>query len=571
MSIHVQGPPIPPDPGVLGRLAEKWFHLWGANPGPSDADAGHVVSTSRRFDPYGAGSIGGDVWLPSRIYDRWQELAAVLDPADPSRRSHHDTLGAPVTTYWTYELQPYGLHGVALRDGLGMATRFDYGILLVRHAGDIRLVPAPCFGFYWTSLGRESSLFGPDVPGLADRLGLPDADPHLIAGGPPDLYIQPFSVPGTTEGVDVYWRGDGHDALAWLARHSALTQRWTAGGGGQGPLGWPRQGESAFAPPEAEHDLLFDRGSLTSHPQLGVHQLDALLTTSRPALYQRVSALDPAAVHLLARITSDARPTARGGSGYDVDGGLVLQAPGTAESQFVHGAIAARYRLLGAEAGFLGYPLTCETAGPGSGRYNRFENGSISWDGRAAYESHGPIHTYWAAAGHETSRFGYPQSDVVSIGAGGQQQAFQHGTLEFRPGAGVYERVPATPPPPSGMTGDMYPHASSLQVWNCSTARNPMHVWIADLTAGTGPQDLGEIPAGWVGGLPGGLGGFCGPGQTSPGLSHELTDGHLYQIRYVVPANCGGNNDPNNGACLTYDIVLRGDASADAWAPPPQL
>ena len=57
----------------------------------------------------------------------------------------------------------------------------------------------------------------------------------------------------------------------------------------------------------------------------------------------------------------------------------------------VHGDILQKYKLLGAEAGFLGYPTTDELITPdGFGRFNHFQNGSIYWTpDTGAHEVHG--------------------------------------------------------------------------------------------------------------------------------------------------------------------------------------
>lgn len=78
---------------------------------------------------------------------------------------------------------------------------------------------------------------------------------------------------------------------------------------------------------------------------------------------------------------------------------------------WVHGAIYDKYRALEAEAGFLGYPITDETATADErGRFNHFERGSIYWHPvTGAFEVHGDIRAKWQSLGSEA--FGYPVTD----------------------------------------------------------------------------------------------------------------------------------------------------------------
>jgi hypothetical protein len=91
---------------------------------------------------------------------------------------------------------------------------------------------------------------------------------------------------------------------------------------------------------------------------------------------------------------------------------------------WVHGAIYDKYRVLQAEAGFLGYPVTDETAtADGGGRFNHFERGSIYWHPTTgAFEVHGEIRAKWQALGSEA--FGYPVTDETATADG--QGRFNH-------------------------------------------------------------------------------------------------------------------------------------------------
>ena len=93
----------------------------------------------------------------------------------------------------------------------------------------------------------------------------------------------------------------------------------------------------------------------------------------------------------------------------------------------VGGSIRAHWAALGGPQGFLGYPLTDETAtrGPG-GRFNSFSGGAITWTATlGAHEVHGQIRLKWAALGCETGSLGFPSSDEYSV-AGGRRSDFAH-------------------------------------------------------------------------------------------------------------------------------------------------
>lgn len=564
-------------PALLGTLAlSDVLHLagevlrpLGTSPSATKADPGHTVDTPQRFDPYDGPELGGPVWMPTRIYDRWQEIATQPYPGAPDA-TWASMMGQPALTFWTNELAPFGAGLDPATQALGMATRFDRGMILVRNSGTICVLPTPSFDSYWVMSGDEFDAVH-NGDGWSDRIGMPQGDFVPVAAGSTVL-TQAFSVPGADEGVDMYWHpglGSAYGIPGLLPRHSPLRERWLAEGGGGGHLGWPLWPEVSLvggnggAALEFEHWVGFDNGGISWHPQFGAHVLNSPMAAAQRNLLTENYADDDLAQRLLMRITSDVRASSRGGWVYDVDGGRVAMAAGSTAAHLVRGAIWERYLALAAEAGLLGYPLTSEMPGPGAGRYSRFDHGSISWDGTTAYESHGPIYDYWAAQGYENSRYGYPWTDITDLGGGIQQQIFRHGTLRYTPGMGVQEYVVSVHDPVGPGPGDTYPHANEIRLWNCWDPAFPIHVWLTDLTAGTDPDDQGETAPQWTESKdPAADPPRCGPGVSEPGVSHLLEDGHLFNVRTVMPNNCGGENDPDNMACVVWDLYVRGDSSA---------
>jgi len=131
------------------------------------------------------------------------------------------------------------------------------------------------------------------------------------------------------------------------------------------------------------------------------------------------------------------------GKGYcrRYQGGAIYVAPGIGVHE-VHGAIRDRWTLLGAETGFLGYPISDETGAPdGVGRFNHFQNGSIYWTPAAgAHEMHGAIRDKWTALGGVGSVVGYPLTDETGAPDGvGRYNHFQSGTIYWKPDVGAHE------------------------------------------------------------------------------------------------------------------------------------
>jgi hypothetical protein len=213
----------------------------------------------------------------------------------------------------------------------------------------------------------------------------------------------------------IYW----HPATGAHEVHGEIRAKWAALGWERSFLGYPTTdetvGEDAAG---AGRFNLFQNGMILWYPQTDT------TVASRTA----------AASSTLTQTARMATPALRmqpPGGGIDIDplpkpvppvkvppviDPPVVVPPPSSTAHEVHGAIAAKYRMLGAEASFLGYPTTDETATPdGIGRYNHFQAGSIYWTpGTGANEVHGLIRDYWAAHGWERNAdLGYPISDEL--------------------------------------------------------------------------------------------------------------------------------------------------------------
>ena len=104
----------------------------------------------------------------------------------------------------------------------------------------------------------------------------------------------------------------------------------------------------------------------------------------------------------------------------------------------VHGAIRVKWAQLGGVRSVLGYPVSDEAGcGPGAGRFNHFEGGSIYWrEATGAHEVHGAIRDLWAHLGWQSSWLGYPVTDEHGT-PDLRGNTFEHGTITWTPSGGA--------------------------------------------------------------------------------------------------------------------------------------
>jgi uncharacterized protein with LGFP repeats len=75
--------------------------------------------------------------------------------------------------------------------------------------------------------------------------------------------------------------------------------------------------------------------------------------------------------------------------------------------------------------------------GPGAGRFNHFEGGSIYWrEAIGAHEVHGAIRDLWARLGWQSSWLGYPVTDEHGT-PDLRGSTFEHGTITWTPSGGA--------------------------------------------------------------------------------------------------------------------------------------
>jgi uncharacterized protein with LGFP repeats len=126
---------------------------------------------------------------------------------------------------------------------------------------------------------------------------------------------------------------------------------------------------------------------------------------------------------------TDEQPAA-GGRRNQFQGGWIFWSPSSGAHE-VHGSIATKWRSLGSESGFLGYPMSDEVGVTG-GRASQFQGGNIYWSSStSAREVHGAILTRYLSLGGSGSRLGLPVSDEFEV-SGGRRSNFQHGAIIYQ-------------------------------------------------------------------------------------------------------------------------------------------
>ena len=212
--------------------------------------------------------------------------------------------------------------------------------------------------------------------------------------------------------------------------HPITTKYWSLGGSG----GWLGTSTTGIlkCPDGIGSFQHYVNGSIYYHPSTGAHEVHGLIRARWKSLGWERSFLG------YPKTDETATPDGIGRFNH-FQGGSIYWSPSTGAWE-VHGAIRSKYSSLGWERSFLRYPLTNETTCPdGVGGFNHFQGGSIYWTpSTGAHEVHGAIRSHWASLGWERSPLGYPTSDeLVVFGGDGRISHFQHGSIYWSSTAGV--------------------------------------------------------------------------------------------------------------------------------------
>ncbi|TDL31658.1 polysaccharide deacetylase family protein [Arthrobacter nitrophenolicus] len=225
--------------------------------------------------------------------------------------------------------------------------------------------------------------------------------------------------------------------------HGAIRGRYLELGGPAGFLGFPLTDETA-TPGAAGRYNNFTGGAIYFSTGTGAHEVHG-------AIRGRYLELGGPAGFLGFPLTDETATPGAAGRYNNFTGGAIYFSTGTGAHE-VHGAIRGRYLELGGPAGVLGFPVSDETGTPdGIGRYNHFSGtnmaSSIYWSpATGAHEVYGAIRAQWVALGWERSRLGYPTSGEYGI-KDGRRSDFQHGSILVHTASGRIEVIYTSVPP----------------------------------------------------------------------------------------------------------------------------
>jgi L,D-peptidoglycan transpeptidase YkuD (ErfK/YbiS/YcfS/YnhG family) len=261
-------------------------------------------------------------------------------------------------------------------------------------------------------------------------------------------------------------------------------------------------------------------------------------------------------------------------------GGSIYWSPPSG-AHAVWGAILTRWKALGWERSFLGFPTTNELTTPnGAGRFNHFQGGSVYWSAATgAQPVGGAIRDRWAAMGWENSALGFPKTGEFAI-AGGRAQDFQYGSIRWFPGTGT--QVVGAPalgvaPPGTQMVTVAAPTAgsSTAQLTAWERTATGWRVALGPVTARVGASGVGvasegstRTPAGTFT-LTEAFGRLVNPGTALPYLKVDGDDWWVSDVnspRYNQYAQCAphtcnfneaaGENLSAAGAVYDHAVVI---------------
>lgn len=213
--------------------------------------------------------------------------------------------------------------------------------------------------------------------------------------------------------------------------------------------------------------------------------------------------------------TDETDRAVKGSRGNTFQNGLILWSPGTGANA-VYGAIAAKYRAIGAEKSLLGLPITSEKAGPLPGsRLNSFQGGAILWSAATgAHDVHGGMAQRYYN-GTVVQILGLPtSSEGPSRRAGALMQNFQRGVMYWTPTGGAWEvhggilgsyrmlgaelsplGVPLSPEQPGTLPGSVIQrYSGGTMYWSGATGAHPVYGAIGQRFQSIGAERVVGLP-----------------------------------------------------------------------------
>ena len=268
-------------------------------------------------------------------------------------------------------------------------------------------------------LAHYESLGGPTA------LGFPVSDYEPLAGGGERVRFQRGHIYSTA--------GTGAHVV-----EGAVLSVYNAQGAQVGPLGYPLSGEEAVAGgvrARFEKGNIYWSGPTGARVVLDVADYDVVSGLRLPSVLTKYESVGGPAQ--LGFPVADSGPTPDGhGTTVRLQRGTIYRS--SRHSPYVvEGAILARYRELGATAGFLGFPRTDEEAVAG-GVVSHFTHSGIYWSpATGARLVTGDIYSRYVVGGGPAA-MGFPVADEARTPDGGAMLRTQRGTMYWSPPTGAH-------------------------------------------------------------------------------------------------------------------------------------
>ncbi|WET80718.1 PQQ-dependent sugar dehydrogenase [Amycolatopsis sp. QT-25] len=285
---------------------------------------------------------------------------------------------------------------------------------------------------YWTGQTGVTAVYGRihdkyTALGAHAFLGAPSADEFPGKAG--NGRFSHFAGGPATGAATIYWTPDPGAVVIY----GPLRDKWIETGAEAGVLGHPTT-DQATTPDGVGRYSHFVDSSIYWTAETGAHFVLGAIRDKWKALGWEKYFGYP---------TTDETGTPDGVGRYNHFSrvGSIYWTPSTGAYE-VHGWIRERWAAVGWENG-LGYPTTDETWTPnGTGKYNHFRKGneehSIYWrfGTSSAFDVRGAIRHRWRQLGWETSYLGFPTSGEYDV-PGGKRSDFQNGYIVFTAATGA--------------------------------------------------------------------------------------------------------------------------------------
>jgi uncharacterized protein with LGFP repeats len=276
-------------------------------------------------------------------------------------------------------------------DGVGAFSRFSNGVVYYSPATGAHDVVGPAAA-KWAAMG-----------GVRSFLGYPTADARPLPGGG---WLNTFQ-----GGSIVFSATSGAQEL-----HGWIGELWAAKSGG---LGYPVSDELA-APDGVGVFQVFQGGLVYSSARTGAREVHGLIE-------DKWTALGGLGWGRGVPVTNEeGLPDGVGRVNHFQDGSIYFHP--VAGTWSVVGGIRLAWARWGAQAGFLGYPVSDETPVAGGAVVSRFQGGHVYAGPTGVHEVHGAILGRYVELGGPGSSLGLPTSSEYAV-PGGRRTDFQGGSI----------------------------------------------------------------------------------------------------------------------------------------------